>query len=187
MKKIMRNNRWLNILNLISIVSVAILSPNLGNTADRVTGSQFLTRSPVLANNAMAATSQPLATQVALEIMRKGGNAMDAAIAANAMLGLVEPTGNGIGGDLFAIIWDAKSARLYGLNASGRSPKSISLEWFLDNDYKKIPSHGPLPVTVPGAVDGWFMIHDRFGKLSVKEILGPTIDYARSGLSLIHI
>ena len=174
-------------LNLISIMSVAILLPNLGNTADRVTGSQFLTRSPVLANNAMAATSQPLATQVALEIMRKGGNAMDAAVAANAMLGLVEPTGNGIGGDLFAIIWDAKSARLYGLNASGRSPKSISLEWFLDNDYKKIPSHGPLPVTVPGAVDGWFMIHDRFGKLSMKEILGPTIDYARSGFPVSQL
>ena len=187
MKKIMRNNTWLNSLNLISIMSVAILLPNLGNTADRVTGSQFSTRSPVLANNAMAATSQPLATQVALEIMRKGGNAMDAAVAANAMLGLVEPTGNGIGGDLFAIIWDAKSARLYGLNASGRSPKSISLEWFLENDYKKIPSHGPLPVTVPGAVDGWFMIHDRFGKLSMKEILEPTIEYARSGFPVSQL
>ena len=174
-------------LNLISIMSVAILLPNLGYTADRVTGSQFLTRSPVLANNAMAATSQPLATQVALEIMRKGGNAMDAAVAANAMLGLVEPTGNGIGGDLFAIIWDAKSARLYGLNASGRSPKSISLEWFLENDYKKIPSHGPLPVTVPGAVDGWFMIHNRFGKLSMKEILEPTIEYARSGFPVSQL
>ena len=174
-------------LNLISIMSVAILLPNLGNTADRVTGSQFLTRSPVLANNAMAATSQPLATQVALEIMRKGGNAMDAAVAANAMLGLVEPTGNGIGGDLFAIIWDARSARLYGLNASGRSPKSISLEWFLENDYKKIPSHGPLPVTVPGAVDGWFMIHNRFGKLSMKEILEPTIEYARSGFPVSQL
>ena len=168
-------------------MSVAILLPNLGNTADRVTGSQFSTRSPVLANNAMVATSQPLATQVALEIMRKGGNAMDAAVAANAMLGLVEPTGNGIGGDLFAIIWDAKSARLYGLNASGRSPKSISLEWFLENDYKKIPSHGPLPVTVPGAVDGWFMIHDRFGKLSMKEILEPTIEYARSGFPVSQL
>ena len=187
MKKIMRNNTWLNSLNLISIMSVAILLPNLGNTADRVTGSQFSTRSPVLANNAMVATSQPLATQVALEIMRKGGNAMDAAVAANAMLGLVEPTGNGIGGDLFAIIWDAKSARLYGLNASGRSPKSISLEWFLENDYKKIPSHGPLPVTVPGAVDGWFMIHDRFGKLSMKEILEPTIEYARSGFPVSQL
>jgi len=135
----------------------------------------------------MAATSQPLATQVALEIMRKGGNAMDAAIAANAMLGLVEPTGNGIGGDLFAIIWDAKSRKLYGLNASGRSPKSLSLEWFKKNNYEKIPSHGPLPVTVPGAVDGWFMIHERFGNLPMKEILDPTIRYARSGFPVSQL
>ena len=135
----------------------------------------------------MAATSQPLATQVALEIMRKGGNAMDAAIAANAMLGLVEPTGNGIGGDLFAIIWDAKSQKLYGLNASGRSPKSLSLEWFKKNNYEKIPSHGPLPVTVPGAVDGWFMIHERFGNLPMKEILDPTIRYARSGFPVSQL
>ena len=154
---------------------------------DRITGEQFSTRSPVLATEAMAATSQPLATQVALEIMRKGGNAMDAAIAANAMLGLVEPTGNGIGGDLFAIIWDAKSRKLYGLNASGRSPKSLSLEWFKKNNYEKIPSHGPLPVTVPGAVDGWFMIHERFGNLPMKEILDPTIRYARSGFAVSQL
>lgn len=154
---------------------------------DRITGEQFSTRSPVLATEAMAATSQPLATQVALEIMRKGGNAMDAAIAANAMLGLVEPTGNGIGGDLFAIIWDAKSQKLYGLNASGRSPKSLSLEWFKKNNYEKIPSHGPLPVTVPGAVDGWFMIHERFGNLPMKEILDPTIRYARSGFPVSQL
>ena len=154
---------------------------------DRITGEQFSTRSPVLATEAMAATSQPLATQVALDIMRKGGNAMDAAIAANAMLGLVEPTGNGIGGDLFAIIWDAKSQKLYGLNASGRSPKSLSLEWFKKNNYEKIPSHGPLPVTVPGAVDGWFMIHERFGNLPMKEILDPTISYARSGFPVSQL
>ena len=154
---------------------------------DRITGEQFSTRSPVLATEAMAATSQPLATQVALEIMRKGGNAMDAAIAANAMLGLVEPTGNGIGGDLFAIIWDAKSQKLYGLNASGRSPKSLSLEWFKKNNYEKIPSHGPLPVTVPGAVDGWFMIHERFGNLPMKEILDPTIRYAKYGFPVSQL
>ena len=115
-------------------------------------------------------------------------NAVDtAAIAANAMLGLVEPTGNGIGGDLFAIIWDAKSQKLYGLNASGRSPKSLSLEWFKKNNYEKIPSHGQLPVTVPGAVDGWFMIHERFGNLPMKEILDPTIRYARSGFPVEKI
>lgn len=155
--------------------------------ADRVTGFDFATRSPVLATEAMAATSQPLATQVALDVMRKGGNAIDAAIAANAMLGLVEPTGNGIGGDIFAIVWDAKSKQLYGLNGSGRSPKSLSLQWFKDNGYDKIPSHGPLPVSVPGTVDGWFMLHDKFGKLSMKEVLQPTINYANNGFPVSQL
>ena len=173
-------------INIISTLFLLLSSLNI-QAVDRITGEQFSTRSPVLATEAMAATSQPLATQVALEIMRKGGNAMDAAIAANAMLGLVEPTGNGIGGDLFAIIWDAKSQKLYGLNASGRSPKSLSLEWFKKNNYEKIPSHGPLPVTVPGAVDGWFMIHERFGNLPMKEILDPTISYARSGFPVSQL
>ncbi|MFC3194949.1 gamma-glutamyltransferase [Marinicella sediminis] len=155
--------------------------------ADRVTGRDFATRSPVLATQAMAATSQPLATQVALDVMKKGGNAVDAAIAANAMLGLVEPTGNGIGGDLFAIVWDARSQKLYGLNGSGRSPKSLSRQWFLDNGYEKIPSHGPLPVSVPGTVDGWFMLHDRFGQLPMKAVLQPTIDYAEQGFPVSQL
>ena len=115
---------------------------NISLAADRVTGETFALRSPVLAINAMAATSQPLATQVALDIMKGGGNAIDAAIAANALLGLVEPTGNGIGGELFAIVWDAKTKRLYGLNGSGRSPESLSLEWFKDNGFDSIPCMG---------------------------------------------
>ena len=123
---------------------------------DRITGKNFATRSEVIAKHGMAATSQPLATQVALDILKKGGNAIDAAIAANATLGLVEPTGNGIGGDLFAIIWDAKTEQLYGLNASGRSPANLSLDYFKKEGYASIPSHGPLPVSVPGCVDGWF-------------------------------
>ncbi|MGJ8662381.1 MAG: gamma-glutamyltransferase [Marinicella sp.] len=155
--------------------------------ADRVTGYDFATRSPVLANEAMAATSQPLATQVALDVMKQGGNAIDAAIAANAMLGLVEPTGNGMGGDIFAIIWDAKTKKLYGLNGSGRSPQALSRQWFIDNGYKQIPSHGPLPVSVPGAVDGWFMMHDRFGKLPIKEVLQPTIEYAEKGFPVTQL
>jgi len=155
--------------------------------ADRVTGETFAMRSPVLASKAMAATSQPLATQVALDVMKQGGNAIDAAIAANAMLGLVEPTGNGIGGDLFAIVWDAKTEKLYGLNASGRSPKSLSREWFVDNGHTSIPSHGPLPVSVPGAVDGWFMLHNRFGSLSMKDVLQPTIDYANQGFPVSQL
>jgi len=149
--------------------------------ADRVTGKTFATRSEVMAPSAMAATSHPLATQVALETMRKGGNAIDAAIAANAALGLMEPTGNGIGGDLYAIVWDAKTQSLYGLNASGRSPLSLTREWFEENGIDKIPPYGPLPVSVPGTVDGWFELHGRFGRLPMIEILQPTIDYARNG------
>lgn len=148
---------------------------------DRITGEAWATRSEVIAANGMAATSHPLATQVALDILKAGGSAVDAAIAANAMLGLVEPTGNGIGGDLFAIVWDAESNKLHGLNASGRSPKSLTLQWFLDNGHDSIPSHGPLPVTVPGCIDGWFELHGRFGTLPMAQLLQPTIDYARNG------
>lgn len=149
--------------------------------ADRVTGEPFATRSEVMAPSAMAATSHPLATQIALDIMRNGGNAVDAAIAANAALGLMEPTGNGIGGDLYAIVWDAKSGKLHGLNGSGRSPRSLTREWFVRNGIEKIPPYGPLPVSVPGAVDGWFMLHERFGALPMSRILKPAIDYARNG------
>jgi gamma-glutamyltranspeptidase/glutathione hydrolase len=149
--------------------------------ADRVTGRSFATRSVVIAPHGMVATSHPLATQIGLDILKQGGSAVDAAIAANASIGLMEPTGNGIGGDLFAIVWDAGSKSLHGLNASGRSPKSLSREWFLENGFKKIPACGPLPVSVPGAVDGWFELHGRFGKLPMIKLLQPTIEYARNG------
>jgi len=149
--------------------------------ADRVTGHHFATRSEVIAPHGMVATSHPLATQIGLDILKQGGSAVDAAIAANAALGLMEPTGNGMGGDLFAIVWDARSKTLHGLNASGRSPKSLSLEWFRENGFEKVPAYGPLPVSVPGAVDGWFELHGRFGKLPMIRLLQPTIDYARNG------
>ena len=172
---------------ILTVLVLSIFASTAINGADRVTGEVFAMRSPVLATSAMAATSQPLATQVALDVMKNGGNAIDAAIAANALLGLVEPTGNGLGGDLFAIVWDAKTKKLYGLNASGRSPKSLSLEWFTQNGHQSIPSHGPLPVTVPGAVDGWFMLHDRFGKKPMNELLKPTIDYAKEGFPVSQL
>ena len=172
---------------ILTALVLSIFVSTATNGADRVTGEVFAMRSPVLATSAMAATSQPLATQVALDVMKNGGNAIDAAIAANALLGLVEPTGNGLGGDLFAIVWDAKTKKLYGLNASGRSPKSLSLEWFALNGHQYIPSHGPLPVTVPGAVDGWFMLHDRFGKKPMNELLKPTIDYAKEGFPVSQL
>jgi len=148
---------------------------------DRITGRAFATRSDVIAPHAMAATSHPLATQIALDVMKQGGTAMDAAIAANAALGLMEPTGNGIGGDLFAIVWDPKTKHLHGYNGSGRSPKSLTLEHFKQQGITDIPAHGPLPVSVPGTVDGWFALHGRFGKLPMRDVLAPTIRYAREG------
>ena len=160
---------------------------NIAFAQDRVTGQTFTTRSEVIAQNGMAATSHPLATQVALDILKKGGSAIDAAIAANAVIGLVEPTGSGVGGDLFAIVWDAKTQQLYGLNASGRSPKSLTLDYFKKEGITHIPSRGPLPVSVPGCVDGWFELHDKFGKITMTEILSPAISYARNGFPVTEL
>ncbi len=157
------------------------------HSQDRVTGKTFATRSEVIAPHGMVCSSQPLATQAGLEILRKGGNAIDAAIAVDAMLGLTEPTGSGIGGDLFAIVWDAKTKKLYGLNASGRSPRSLTLDYFLKNGYTSIPPTGPLPVSVPGCVDGWFELHNRFGSMPITEILSPAITYAREGFPVSEL
>jgi gamma-glutamyltranspeptidase/glutathione hydrolase len=168
-------------------IIIISLFPAILSSQDRITGRDFATRSEVIARNGMAATSQPLATQVALDILKKGGNAIDAAIAANAVLGVVEPTGSGVGGDLFAIIWSADRGKLYGLNASGRSPRSLKLEYFKENKIEKIPSYGPLPVSVPGCVDGWFEMHDMFGKLPIKDILQPAINYARDGFPVTEV
>jgi len=157
----------------------------------RPSGSLVPTRSEVIATQGMAATSHPLASQVALDILKRGGTAVDAAIAANATLGLMEPTGNGGGGDLFAIVWDAKTQKLYGLNGSGRSPQSLSLAKLREELRKlnrnTIPPRGPLPVSVPGAVDGWFELHGKFGKLPMKDLLQPAIAYARNGFPVTEV
>jgi gamma-glutamyltranspeptidase/glutathione hydrolase len=166
-------------MRLLPIVCLLLASPVLA--ADRIAGRGFATRSEVIAPQAMAATSHPLATQIALDVMKQSGSAMDAAIAANAALGLMEPTGSGIGGDLFAIVWDPKTGKLHGYNGSGRSPKSLTLEYFQQQGITDIPPHGPLPVSVPGAVDGWFALHARFGALPMSQVLAPTIAYARDG------
>ncbi len=175
----------------LKILTCIALIPALTHAADRITDAAFATRSEVFAPHAMAATSQPLVTQIALDTMKRGGNAVDAAIAANAALGLMEPVGSGIGGDLFAIVWDAKTKKLYGLNGSGRSPRSLSLAQLRADLAKRgeteIPPFGPLPVSVPGAVDGWFSLHARFGKLPMKDILAPTIRYAREGFPVSDV
>ena len=154
---------------------------------DRVTGLPHASRSEVIAPYGMAATSQPLATQVALDILKAGGTAVDAAIAANAALGLMEPTGCGIGGDLFAIVWDAENRELTGLNASGRAPAAMTIEYFRENGIDSIPPLGPLPVSVPGAVDGWFELHERYGRLPMSKVLAPAIEYARKGFPVSEV
>ena len=161
--------------------------PDLAHAGDRPVGQPFATRSEVVAQHGMAATSQPLATQVALDVLKQGGNAVDAAIAANAVIGLVEPTGAGIGGDLFAIVWDPRTQKLHALNASGRSPQALSLDWFRSQGMTRIPSHGALSVSVPGAVDGWAALHERFGPLPLSTLLAPAIGYARDGFPVTPV
>ncbi|MFV8333924.1 gamma-glutamyltransferase [Flavobacterium sp. GSP14] len=158
-----------------------LISTTLVFAQDRLTGRNFASRSEVIGQHGMVASSQPLATQIGIDILKKGGTAVDAAIAVNAALGLMEPTGSGIGGDLFAIVWEAKTKKLYGLNASGRSPKALTLEYFTKNNITHIPPSGPLPVSVPGCVDGWFELHNKFGKLPIQDILNPSIKYAEEG------
>jgi gamma-glutamyltranspeptidase/glutathione hydrolase len=146
-----------------------------------VRGERFAGRSVVMGPRGMVATSQPLATGVGVDVLRRGGSAVDAAIAANAALGLMEPTGCGIGGDLFAIVRDAETGTIAGLNASGRSPGGLTLERLEQLGLAAIPDRGPLSVSVPGAVDGWFELHARYGKLPFGDLLAPAIGYARDG------
>jgi gamma-glutamyltranspeptidase/glutathione hydrolase len=154
---------------------------------DRPSGPLHKTRSTVIARHGMAATSQPLATATAVRVLQNGGNAIDAAIAANAVLGVVEPMSCGIGGDLFAIVWDAKTKRLYGLNASGRAPASASIEFFKQKGLDTIPTFGPLSWSVPGCVDGWDQLRERFGTKAWPELLAPAIEYAESGFPVSEI
>lgn len=172
-------------IRLAVFLLVALMG--VAQAADRITGRAFATRSEVMAREAMVATSQPLATAAGLEILRQGGNAVDAAIAANAVLALVEPTGCGLGGDLFAIVWDPESGELHGLNGSGRSPRSLSLDTLQGMGLESMPAYGPLPVTVPGCVDGWFTLHRRFGRLPMPQVLAPAIRYAREGFPVTEL
>ena len=166
---------------------VLFLAINTVSSFDRVTGLPFASRSEVIATNGMAATSHPLATQTAINVLKDGGNAIDAAIAANAVLGLVEPTGCGIGGDLFAIVWDAESKKLYGLNSSGPSPIAMNIDFIKEKGLDRIPAYGPLPVTVPGAVAGWASLHKKFGKKDFKSLFDEAIFYAESGFPVSEL
>jgi gamma-glutamyltranspeptidase/glutathione hydrolase len=170
----------------------------LAQRGDRYSGAPWASRSPVLAQHGMAATEQPLASQIAIDVLKKGGSAVDAAIAANAALGLMQPVLNGIGGDLFAIVWDPKTRKLYGYNGSGRSPAGrdlAKLKAEIEAAYAKggqpakphIPAVGSLPVTVPGAVDAWFALHEKFGRLPMRDDLAPAIRYAVDGFPVTQL
>jgi gamma-glutamyltranspeptidase/glutathione hydrolase len=181
----------LRISRALCIAAVLLMTMEGGYAGPRPSGSLVATRSEVIATQGMAATSHPLVSQIALDVLKRGGTAVDAAIAANAAIGLMEPTGNGVGGDLFAIVWDAKTKKLHGLNGSGRSPQSLSLATLREELQKlnlpTIPRMGPLPVSVPGTVDGWFELHAKFGKLPMKELLAPAIAYARNGFPVTEV
>lgn len=173
-----------------SVVFIFLLFSIIYSTStiaqDRLSGRSFATRSMVIAQNGMVCTSQPLATIAGLDILKKGGSAIDAAIAANAVLGVTEPGMNGIGGDLFAIVYDARAKKIYGLNASGRSPYSLTLEELKKRGLTSIPLNGPLAVSVPGCVDGWFELHKKFGRLTMPQLLSAAIGYARNGFPVAN-
>lgn len=181
--------RWFRSCLLLFWLSTPYLYGQVTGKGDRITGPNFATRSPVLGKHGMVATSHPLATQIGLDVLKQGGTAVDAAIAANAALGVVEPNNGGIGGDLFAIVWSAKEQKLYGLNASGRSPKALTYDSLkkLLGTQPLLPLYGPLSVSVPGAVDGWFELHRRFGKLPMRNLLAPSIQYAREGVPVPQV
>lgn len=191
----MNFNRFFRLLPIVFLLSTPIATAQLLGPGARTVGESW-SRSPVMAANGMAATAHPLASGIAVDVLKAGGSAVDAAIAANAALGLMEPTGNGIGGDLFAIVWDPETQQLYGYNGSGRSPMGRSFEQMeakidalkasgaMAESTIGIPSHGSFSVTVPGAVDGWFALHDRWGQLPMKQVLADPIRYAEEGFPL---
>ena len=173
-------------MRLLTLTIFLFLSTHI-ISYDRILGKDFASRSEVIATNGMAATSHPLATQTAIDVLKSGGNAIDAAIAANAVLGLVEPTGCGIGGDLFAIVWIDEDKKLYGLNSSGPAPKDMSIGKLKAMGIDKIPPYGPLPVTVPGAVAGWTALHKRFGNKPFDELFNNAIYYADNGFPVTEV
>src|ERR1700723_2988217 len=152
------------------------------HAGDRPSGASFSSRSPALGCSGAAGTAHPLATQAAIEMLKRGGSAVDAAIAANALLGFVEPVSSGLGGDCFAFVWDPKTNKLEGMASSGRSPKSLSLETARSRAKNGVlPALGAVTVSTPGALDGWWTLHQRYGTLKWAELFEPAIHYCETG------
>ena len=164
----------------ILIVCLSVLSPIAVHAQTR-------SRSVTVANNGIVATSHPIAAQVGLDVLKSGGNAVDAAIATSAAMGLMEPMSCGIGGDLFAIVWDAKTQKIYGLNANGRAPLKATRQLFKDRSLDEIPTTGPLSWSIPGCVDGWESLREKFGTKPLAELLAPSIRYANAGVPVPEI
>jgi gamma-glutamyltranspeptidase / glutathione hydrolase len=181
--------RWLKLS--FGLFALLIVGLRLNAQIDRITGKNFATRSEVLARHGMVCTSVPAATEVGIDILKRGGSAVDAAIAANATLGLMEPVSNGVGGDLFAIVYSAKENKLYGINGSGRSPLGLSFDQMKAELAKlhreTIPPVGMLPISVPGTVDAWAELHKRFGKLNLSDDLAPAVQYAEQGFPVTEL
>ena len=163
------------------IVVLLIVATSFALAADRPEGRSFATRSVTYARHGMVAAAHPLAVQAGLDVLKAGGSAVDAAIAVNAALGFLEPTANGLGGDLFAMVWDPETEKLYGLNASGRAPASLTIDKVPAEDNGTIPVYSVYSWTVPGAADGWFELHEKFGRLPIGDVLGPAATLAREG------
>src|SRR5436189_4959552 len=181
--------RWIKLS--FGLLALLVMPLRLNAQVDRITGRNFATRSEVLARHGMVCTSVPAATEVGIDILKRGGSAVDAAIAANATLGLMEPVSNGIGGDLFAIVYNAKENKLYGINGSGRSPLGLSYNQMKAELAKlhreTIPPTGMLPISVPGTVDAWAELHKKFGKLKLSDDLAPAIRYAEEGFPVTDL
>src|SRR5262249_2635359 len=172
----------------LALILLCILLSAVPADAERHTPAPFKTgRSVVLAPNGMVATSHPLAAQIGLDTLKKGGNAVDAAIAVDAALGLMEPMSCGIGGDLYALVWDSKTKKLHGLNASGRSPYKATRDFFKQKRLTEIPTTGPLSLSVPGCVDGWEELRKKFGSMTYEQVLGPSIEYAEKGFPVTEV
>jgi gamma-glutamyltranspeptidase / glutathione hydrolase len=174
-------------IRMAAFVLLFLLAALCAGGQDRNARSVSGSRSPVLARNGMVCTSQPLATAAGLRVLQQGGNAVDAAVAAAAVLNVVEPMMTGIGGDVFAMVYWSKTGELVGLNASGRAPYGMDLEYMKKKGHDKFPEHGPDTVTVPGALDGWIALVERFGRLKMEQVLAPAIDYAENGFPVSEI
>ena len=173
-----------------SCITCITLLSFLMNTIPQHAQKQFIapraTRSIVRAQHGMVASSQPLASQVGLDVLKRGGNAVDAAIAMAAVLNVTEPMMTGIGGDMFALVYWARTKELKGLNGSGRAPKALSLDYFAKNNIKTMPQTGMGSITVPGAFDGWVTLRDKYGTMKLTDLLAPAIEYAEHGFPVME-